>query len=183
MTWFILTWNNRFELRFVLKIACKININVENHLRWSIWVQSQNKKMIEKLFFQFLILHNQYNVNEAIVGGYEAKPYRDQSFTDTDMDPEIRLRWSNTYKNICVPLTLIGMIFTDNFFNGMLCKSLGSYPSMVSLNARYHYCAGSLINENWVISSASCLTSGSIERRQVRLGEHNIRVTEGYEQL
>ena len=48
--------------------------------------------MIEKLFFQFLILHNQYNVNEAIVGGYEAKPYRDQSFTDTDMDREIRLR-------------------------------------------------------------------------------------------
>ena len=78
------------------------------------------------------------------------------------------------------------MIFTDNFFNGILCKSLGSYPSMVSLNARYHYCAGSLINENWVISSASCLTSGrtaSGGRRQVRLGEHHIRVTEGYEQL
>ena len=63
---------------------------------------------------------------------------------------------------------------------------------MASLNIGYHFCGGCLINENWVITSASCGDIAKwrrdvwrfwVDRLQVRLGEHNIRVTEGYEQL
>ena len=50
---------------------------------------------------------------------------------------------------------------------------------MVSLNSGYHFCGGVLINKNWVVSSATCMK----KRVEIRLGEHNIRRTEGNEQL
>ena len=60
---------------------------------------------------------------------------------------------------------------------------------MVSVNFEYHFCGGSLINENWVISSASCFQTQPTGKNykwipyQIRLGEHDIRVREGTEQL
>ena len=79
----------------------------------------------------------------------------------------------------------------------LFLESFESQPHMVSINIRYHICGGSLVNENWVISSASCFVTDHVERRngtvrkrlivrrrcQVRLGEHDIRVNEGTEQL
>uniref|UniRef100_A0A3Q2UAW6 trypsin n=1 Tax=Fundulus heteroclitus TaxID=8078 RepID=A0A3Q2UAW6_FUNHE len=53
-----------------------------------------------------------------------------------------------------------------------------SVPYQVSLNAGYHFCGGSLISSQWVISAAHCYKS----RIQVRLGEHDIAVNEGTEQ-
>ena len=53
---------------------------------------------------------------------------------------------------------------------------------MVSLNTGWHFCGGALVNENWVISAASCLMDGS-RWLQVRLGEHHIAASEGTEQL
>ena len=61
---------------------------------------------------------------------------------------------------------------------------------MVSLNTGYHFCGGALVNENWVVSAASCFIVGRNRVRlmvytqvQVRLGEHHIAVDEGTEQL
>ncbi|KAK3516771.1 hypothetical protein QTP70_023648 [Hemibagrus guttatus] len=54
-----------------------------------------------------------------------------------------------------------------------------SNPWQASLNAGYHFCSGSLISQNWVVSAAHCYQS----RVQVRLGEHNIQVNEGTEQF
>ena len=57
---------------------------------------------------------------------------------------------------------------------------------MVSLNTGYHFCGGALVNENWVVSAASCLVGRSTRvyrKVQVRLGEHHIAVDEGTEQL
>ena len=51
---------------------------------------------------------------------------------------------------------------------------------MVSLNTGWHFCGGALVNENWVVSAASCLMG--IRKLQVRLGEHHIAVDEGTEQ-
>ncbi|XP_029593925.1 trypsin-2-like [Salmo trutta] len=76
---------------------------------------------------------------------------------------------------------LIGAAFAtedDKIVGGYECKAY-SQPHQVSLNSGYHCCGGSLVNENWVVSAAHCYQS----RVEVRLGEHNIQVTEGSEQF
>merc|ERR1712189_114931 len=66
----------------------------------------------------------------------------------------------------------------DKIVGGYECQA-HSQPHQVSLNSGYHFCGGSLVNENWVVSAAHCYKS----RIQVRLGEHHIRVSEGTEQF
>ncbi|XP_066118585.1 trypsin-2 [Saccopteryx bilineata] len=66
----------------------------------------------------------------------------------------------------------------DKIVGGYTCQE-NSVPYQVSLNAGYHFCGGSLINDQWVVSAAHCYKS----RIQVRLGEHNIEVLEGNEQF
>ncbi|KAI3358672.1 hypothetical protein L3Q82_015075 [Scortum barcoo] len=65
----------------------------------------------------------------------------------------------------------------DKVVGGYECPR-HSVPYQVSLNAGYHFCGGSLISSQWVVSAAHCYKS----RVQVRLGEHNIAVNEGTEQ-
>ncbi|XP_058154035.1 trypsin-like [Dasypus novemcinctus] len=66
----------------------------------------------------------------------------------------------------------------DKIVGGYTCQAY-SVPYQVSLNSGYHFCGGSLINNQWVVSAAHCYKS----RIQVRLGEHNIEVSEGNEQF
>ncbi|KAM8766697.1 trypsin-like [Acanthopagrus latus] len=78
-------------------------------------------------------------------------------------------------------LTLLGAAFAaaedEKVVGGYECPG-HSVPYQVSLNAGYHFCGGSLISSQWVLSAAHCHMS----RIQVRLGEHNIAVNEGTEQ-
>ncbi|XP_030639320.1 trypsin-2 [Chanos chanos] len=77
-------------------------------------------------------------------------------------------------------LVLLGAAFAfedDKIVGGYECARY-SQPWQVSLNAGYHFCGGSVINENWVVSAAHCYKS----RVQVRMGEHNIALNEGTEQ-
>ncbi|XP_029437161.1 transmembrane protease serine 9-like [Rhinatrema bivittatum] len=66
----------------------------------------------------------------------------------------------------------------DKIVGGYTCGR-NALPYQVSLNAGYHFCGGSLINNLWVISAAHCYQS----RINVRLGEHNIAASEGTEQF
>uniref|UniRef100_A0A8C8RZZ0 trypsin n=1 Tax=Pelusios castaneus TaxID=367368 RepID=A0A8C8RZZ0_9SAUR len=66
----------------------------------------------------------------------------------------------------------------DKIVGGYTCPE-NSVLYQVSLNAGYHFCGGSLINNQWVVSAAHCYKS----RIQVRLGEYNIDVLEGGEQF
>ncbi|KAK3516772.1 hypothetical protein QTP70_023649 [Hemibagrus guttatus] len=80
-----------------------------------------------------------------------------------------------------VLLLLVGACFAledDKIVGGHECTP-NSQPWQVSLNAGYHFCGGSLINQNWVVSAAHCYKS----RVEVRLGEHHIQVKEGTEQF
>ncbi|KAK6326651.1 hypothetical protein J4Q44_G00022960 [Coregonus suidteri] len=43
----------------------------------------------------------------------------------------------------------------DKIIGGYECKAY-SQPHQVSLNVGYHFCGGSLVNENWVVSAAHC---------------------------
>uniref|UniRef100_A0A8C9SKT6 trypsin n=1 Tax=Scleropages formosus TaxID=113540 RepID=A0A8C9SKT6_SCLFO len=66
----------------------------------------------------------------------------------------------------------------DKIVGGYECPK-HSVPYQVSLNSGYHFCGGSLVNENWVVSAAHCYKS----LIEVRLGEHNIQQTENTEQV
>uniref|UniRef100_A0A9L0KFI6 trypsin n=1 Tax=Equus asinus TaxID=9793 RepID=A0A9L0KFI6_EQUAS len=73
----------------------------------------------------------------------------------------------------------------DKIVGGYTCQA-NSVPYQVSLNVGYHICGGSLISNQWVVSAAHCYQQVVIlssSRFQVRLGEHNIAVTEGNEQF
>ena len=43
----------------------------------------------------------------------------------------------------------------DKIVGGYECPR-HSVPYQVSLNAGYHFCGGSLINESWVVTAAHC---------------------------
>ncbi|KAL8202745.1 UNVERIFIED_CONTAM: hypothetical protein K2H54_024185 [Gekko kuhli] len=65
----------------------------------------------------------------------------------------------------------------DKIVGGYTCQK-HSVPYQVSLNSGYHFCGGSLINNQWVVSAAHCYKS----RIQVRLGEHRLSYDDGSEQ-
>ncbi|XP_069477507.1 trypsin-like isoform X1 [Ambystoma mexicanum] len=66
----------------------------------------------------------------------------------------------------------------DKIVGGYTCGK-NALPYQVSLNIGYHWCGGSLINSQWVLSAAHCYQS----RYSVRLGDHNIASNEGTEQF
>uniref|UniRef100_A0A2I3SCR1 Peptidase S1 domain-containing protein n=2 Tax=Pan TaxID=9596 RepID=A0A2I3SCR1_PANTR len=57
----------------------------------------------------------------------------------------------------------------DKIVGGYTCEE-NSVPYQVSLNSGSHFCGGSLISEQWVVSAGHCYKP----HIQVRLGEHNI---------
>ncbi|XP_030309734.1 trypsin I-P1-like [Calypte anna] len=66
----------------------------------------------------------------------------------------------------------------DKIVGGYTCAE-NAVPYQVSLNSGYHFCGGSLINSQWVLSAAHCYKS----RIQVQLGKHNLELTESTQQL
>ncbi|XP_075927873.1 trypsin-like [Petromyzon marinus] len=67
-------------------------------------------------------------------------------------------------------------MYEDHIVGGSECAA-HSQPWQVSLNIGYHFCGGSLISSEWVVSAAHCYMPIS-----VRIGEHNIFASEGTEQ-
>uniref|UniRef100_S4RV87 Serine protease 1 n=1 Tax=Petromyzon marinus TaxID=7757 RepID=S4RV87_PETMA len=89
-------------------------------------------------------------------------------------------------------ITLVMMIITettaaapymyeDHIVGGSECAA-HSQPWQVSLNIGYHFCGGSLISSEWVVSAAHCYMPPSASSISVRIGEHNIFTSEGTEQ-
>lgn len=54
------------------------------------------------------------------------------------------------------------------------------YPFIVSLQYGSHFCAGSIINSQWVVTAAHCVLA--VNSFTVKAGKHNILVTEDIEQ-
>ena len=98
--------------------------------------------------------------------------------------------WPGLWQTVChlhlilvINLSSLTFVKDQKSTRTNILKAFKSQPHTVALNyypsTGYHFCGGSLINENWVISSAFCYKS----QIQVRLGEHNLRINEGTEQL
>uniref|UniRef100_A0A8C5X2B9 Peptidase S1 domain-containing protein n=1 Tax=Malurus cyaneus samueli TaxID=2593467 RepID=A0A8C5X2B9_9PASS len=66
----------------------------------------------------------------------------------------------------------------DKIVGGYTCPE-HSVPYQVSLNSGYHFCGGSLISSQWVLSAAHCYKS----RIQVQLGKHNLELSESTQQF
>ncbi|XP_039237568.1 trypsin-like [Pipra filicauda] len=66
----------------------------------------------------------------------------------------------------------------DKIVGGYTCAE-NSVPYQVSLNSGYHFCGGSLISSQWVLSAAHCYKY----RIQVQLGKHNLALTESTQQF
>nr|P19799.1 RecName: Full=Trypsin; Flags: Precursor [Xenopus laevis]CAA37538.1 unnamed protein product [Xenopus laevis] len=79
---------------------------------------------------------------------------------------------------LCVLLGAAAAFDDDKIIGGATCAK-SSVPYIVSLNSGYHFCGGSLITNQWVVSAAHCYKASI----QVRLGEHNIALSEGTEQF
>ncbi|KAG7216912.1 hypothetical protein INR49_001566 [Caranx melampygus] len=67
----------------------------------------------------------------------------------------------------------------DRIVGGYTCEA-HSKPWQVSLNMGYHFCGGSLINNQWIISAAHCWQNPYAQI--AILGEHHIWMYEGTEQ-
>ncbi|KAM4904523.1 trypsin-2 [Sylvia borin] len=66
----------------------------------------------------------------------------------------------------------------DKIVGGYTCAE-NAVPYQVSLNSGYHFCGGSLISSQWVVSAAHCYKY----RIQVQLGKHNLALTESTQQF
>ncbi|XP_061221410.1 trypsin I-P38-like [Neopsephotus bourkii] len=66
----------------------------------------------------------------------------------------------------------------DKIVGGYTCAA-NSVPFQVSLNDGYHFCGGSLINSQWVVSAAHCYKYSM----QVHLGKHNLALKEPTQQV
>ncbi|XP_025055986.1 trypsin-2-like [Alligator sinensis] len=80
---------------------------------------------------------------------------------------------------LLLPAFLGGLQREDRVLGGSECQK-GAHPWLVLLYYfDKHYCSGALLNQNWVLTAAHC----SMRHIQVRLGEHNISTSTGYEQF
>uniref|UniRef100_A0A667ZN76 trypsin n=1 Tax=Myripristis murdjan TaxID=586833 RepID=A0A667ZN76_9TELE len=82
--------------------------------------------------------------------------------------------------SVFVPVTVAVPREDGRIIGGQECEP-HSRPYMASLNYGYHFCGGVLINKQWVLSVAHCWYNPYA--MQIMLGEHDLRVFEGTEQL
>ncbi|KAM9277677.1 trypsin I-P1-like [Cariama cristata] len=83
-----------------------------------------------------------------------------------------------TFVGVAVAFPISANDDDDKIVGGYTCPA-NSVPYQVSLNSGYHFCGGSLINSQWVLSAAHCYKS----RIQVQLGKHNLALSESTQQL
>lgn len=68
------------------------------------------------------------------------------------------LTYDTSYPPVAFPIDAAADDDDDKIVGGYTC-AVNSVPYQVSLNSGYHFCGGSLINSQWVVSAAHCYKS------------------------
>jgi len=73
----------------------------------------------------------------------------------------------------------------DSFVVGGRDARPGAWPWQASLQTTrgFHFCGGSLIHPEWILTAAHCVEGQSAGGIRVVLGEHNLDINEGNEQI
>jgi len=94
---------------------------------------------------------------------------------------------------VLILLALIGVAAASPFFTSSTTKRFperivggveagkGDFPYIVQIKRGGHYCGGSIINSNWIVTAAHCSVA-SINGYEVVAGEHHLQQNEGTEQ-
>merc|ERR1712212_8427 len=72
----------------------------------------------------------------------------------------------------------------DGYVVGGHAAAMGAWPWQASLQTLngFHFCGGSLIHPQWVLTASHCVEKQSPSRIRVVLGEHNLKMEERSEQ-
>jgi len=94
---------------------------------------------------------------------------------------------------VIIILALIGAAVASPFYTSSLTKKFperivggveagkGDFPYIVQIKRGSHYCGGSIVNANWIVTAAHCSVA-TIAGYEVVAGEHRLNQNEGSEQ-
>ncbi|XP_017775823.1 PREDICTED: transmembrane protease serine 11D-like [Nicrophorus vespilloides] len=83
--------------------------------------------------------------------------------------------FSIKYYQVLLTVTVVAAVNAEHRIVGGFDAEEGAFPYQVSLRrGNFHFCGGSILNENWVLSAAHCVVGKSPENMSVVVGTNSL---------